>query len=91
MTHGKLRDHDVSTFPTGRVARLLTPSEVADLLGVSETWLRRRAASRLIPCTRLGRQLRFTPGQVDTIVETAAQNAVAEPVYGLTRRSRRAS
>lgn len=91
MTSDPLQDHDVSTFRTGGVARLLTPSEVADLLGVSEAWLRRRAAGRLIPCTRLGRQLRFTRDQVDAIVETAAQNAVPEPVFGLTRRSRRAS
>lgn len=91
MTPGPLTEPDVSTLAAGGVARLLTPPEVADLLGVSEAWLRRQAAGRLIPCTRLGRQLRFTPGQVDAIVQTAAQNAVAERVYGLTRRSRRAS
>lgn len=68
---------------------LLTPVEVAELLSVSEAWLRRQAAARLVPCTRLGRQLRFTAEQVSQIVDAAAQPIAEMPAQGLTRRSRR--
>ncbi|MCW2498744.1 MAG: DNA-binding protein [Frankiales bacterium] len=71
-------------------AQLLTPADVAELLSVTEAWVRRRAAAHLIPCTRLGRQVRFTAEQVQQIVETAAQPVAQLPAYGLTRRSRRA-
>jgi excisionase family DNA binding protein len=70
--------------------QLLTPADVADLLSVSEAWVRRQAARHLIPCTRLGRQVRFTTEQVQQIVEAAAQPVAQLPAYGLTRRSRRA-
>jgi excisionase family DNA binding protein len=43
---------------------LLTLPEVADLLRVSEKTIRRLVAARGIPCLRLGRQLRFVPGDV---------------------------
>src|SRR5687768_652395 len=39
---------------------LFTPSQAAQLLQVRESWLRRRAARRLVPCTFLGKHLRFS-------------------------------
>lgn len=69
---------------------LLTPADVAGLLGVTEAWVRRGAAAHLLPCTRLGRQLRFTIDQLDQIVTAAAQPAAQLPAHGLTRRTRRA-
>jgi excisionase family DNA binding protein len=69
--------------------QLLTPAEVADLLSVSEAWVRRQAAAHQVPCTRLGRQVRFTPEQVQQIVDAAEQPVAQLPAYGLTRRSSR--
>lgn len=43
---------------------LLTLAEVAEVLRVSEKTIRRLVAARGIPCLRLGRQLRFVPGDV---------------------------
>ncbi|WP_394617401.1 helix-turn-helix domain-containing protein [Lentzea sp. JNUCC 0626] len=39
---------------------LFTPAQAAALLQVRESWLRRRAARRLVPCTFLGKHLRFS-------------------------------
>jgi excisionase family DNA binding protein len=75
---------------TGAGGQLLTPADVAELLSVSEAWIRRQAAAHLVPCTRLGRQVRFTAEQVQQIVNGAAQPVAPLPAYGLTRRSRRA-
>jgi len=44
--------------------RLLTLSEVAEILRVSPKTVRRMAALRRIPCVRFGRGLRFFPGDV---------------------------
>jgi hypothetical protein len=40
---------------------LYTPAEAARRLRVRESWLRKKAAARLVPCTHLGRHLRFLP------------------------------
>jgi excisionase family DNA binding protein len=52
---------------------LYTPAEAADLLKVRESWLRRKAAARQVPCTFLGRHLRFSPSNLAAIVAAAAQ------------------
>ena len=44
--------------------RLLTLSEVAEVLRVSPKTVRRMAALQRIPCVRFGRALRFVPGDV---------------------------
>ena len=59
------------------------PAEAAALLRVRESWLRRRAAARLIPRTVLGRHLRFSAADLAAIVVEHAQ-----PV-GVGRRRRR--
>ena len=46
---------------------LLLPVEAAGLLKVRESWLRKKAAARLIPCTFLGRHLRFSPHDIAAI------------------------
>jgi excisionase family DNA binding protein len=55
---------------------LYTPAEAAQLLKVRESWLRRKAAARQVPCTFLGKHLRFSPADVVAIVTAAAQPAV---------------
>ncbi|MEO3861700.1 helix-turn-helix domain-containing protein [Acrocarpospora sp. B8E8] len=46
---------------------LYTPNEAAVLLGVKPSWLRRKAAARAIPCTFLGKHLRFSRGDLEAI------------------------
>jgi excisionase family DNA binding protein len=57
------------------VPTLFTPAQAAQLLQVPESWLRRRAARRLVPCTFLGKHLRFSRANLDQIVADAARPA----------------
>jgi excisionase family DNA binding protein len=60
---------------TGEGDQLLyTPAEAAELLRIRESWLRRKAAARQIPCTFLGKHLRFSAADLAAIV---AQNGQA--------------
>jgi excisionase family DNA binding protein len=68
---------------------LLTVEEAAELLSVPVSWLKKRVANHAVPCTRLGRHIRFTREQLAGIVEAAADPAAVMPLTGLTRRSRR--
>lgn len=52
--------------------RLYTPAQAAELLAVRKSWLRRRAGRRQVPCTFLGKQLRFSATDLQAI---AAQGA----------------
>jgi excisionase family DNA binding protein len=58
---------------------LFTPAQAADLLQVPESWLRRRAARRLVPCTFLGKHLRFSRANLDQILADAARPGTADP------------
>lgn len=58
---------------------LRTPPQAAQLLAVPESWLRRKAAARAIPCTFLGKHLRFSPADLATIVTAAAQPPRTRP------------
>jgi excisionase family DNA binding protein len=55
---------------------LYTPAEAAQVLKVRESWLRRKAAARQVPCTFLGKHLRFSPNDLAAIITAAAQPAV---------------
>lgn len=62
--------HDADTH------RLLyTPAEAAALLAVRESWLRRKAGRREIPCTFLGKHLRFSSDDLTSIAQTGARPA----------------
>ena len=52
---------------------LYTPAEAAALLAVPESWLRRKAGRRLIPCTFLGKHLRFSPANLADITQAGTQ------------------
>ena len=52
---------------------LYTPTQAAQLLQVRESWLRRRAAQRRVPCTFLGKHLRFSAANLDQIIADAAR------------------
>src|SRR5437899_11853362 len=65
-----------------------TPAEAAQLLKVRESWLRKKAAARQVPCTFLGKHLRFSPTDLATIIAGAAQPPVGRrrPARGSTPR-----
>ena len=48
----------------GAVEHLLTLPELTERLQLSEKTIRRMIAGGRMPCVRLGRQLRFLPGDV---------------------------
>ena len=52
---------------------LYTVEQAAGLLQVRESWLRRKAATRAVPCTFLGKHLRFSRTDLDTIIYGGAQ------------------
>jgi excisionase family DNA binding protein len=57
--------------------QLYTPAEAASLLKVPESWLRKKAAARLIPCTFLGKHLRFSDEDLAEIVHSGATSVAA--------------
>ena len=63
--------------------QLYTPAEAAEVLKVPESWLRKKAAARMIPCTFLGKHLRFSDEDISKIVRAGAK----EPL-SLTPRTR---
>jgi excisionase family DNA binding protein len=63
--------------------RLHTPAEAAEILRVPESWLRTKVAARAIPCTFIGKHLRFSEADIQQIKRDGAR----EPV---TRRKRTA-
>jgi excisionase family DNA binding protein len=70
--------------------RLLTFADAAAILNVPESWLRKKAAAREVPFTRLGRHVRFTDDHLRAIVEQGEQRApLAMPFRATSRRARR--
>lgn len=51
---------------------LLTPAQAAEVLQVRESWLRRRAAERRVPCCFAGKHLRFSRADLEAIVADGA-------------------
>jgi excisionase family DNA binding protein len=68
--------------------RLHTPAEAADLLKVPESWLRKKAAARvMIPCTFLGKHLRFSDDDLEEIVRSGSRQPVRSSSRLRVRRS----
>lgn len=59
--------------PPVPVLPLYTPAEAARLLAVRESWLRRRATARAVPCTFMGKHLRFSHTDIVAIATAAAR------------------
>lgn len=64
--------------------RLYTAAEAAGILKVRESWLKTKAAARLIPCTFIGKHLRFSDEDIAEIMKAGARQPI-------TLRERRAS
>ena len=58
------------------MARLHTPAEAAEILRIRESWLRDKAAARVIPCTFIGKHLRFSDDDIAQIMAEGAQQPV---------------
>lgn len=54
---------------------LFTPAQAAAVLQVRESWLRRRAARRQVPCVLIGKHLRFSRADLEQIAAAAARPA----------------
>ena len=55
------------------MSQLHTPAEAAKILKVRESWLRTKAAARAIPCTFLGKHLRFSDDDIAQIMAEGAR------------------
>jgi excisionase family DNA binding protein len=64
---------------------LHTPAEAAKILKVRESWLRSKAAARVIPCTFVGKHLRFSSSDIVQIMTEGAR----QPVTSRGRLARR--
>jgi excisionase family DNA binding protein len=73
--------------PTPDATILYTPTQAAQQLQVSESWLRCRAAARTIPCTFLGKHLRFSAADLTAIVTQHARPATGKPARRPRRRA----
>lgn len=56
--------------------RLYMPAEAAAMLQVRESWLRKKATARAIPCTFIGKHLRFSEQDIDAIIAAGAKQPV---------------
>lgn len=71
---------------TSTSAQLYTPKQAAEMLAVKESWLRRKAGTRSIPCTFLGKHLRFSERDLHAIINHGATTPAVH--RGRPRRSR---
>ena len=54
------------------IAKLMSVEDVCDYLGVSRYFVYDQVRLGVLPCSRIARQLRFRPGDVDKFVEEHA-------------------
>jgi len=80
--HGQYHPGPTEQPPAPPPVVLYTPAQAAEFLTVRESWLRRRAGARLIPCTFMGKHLRFSAADLAAIAEAGHR-----PIPGHTRRA----
>lgn len=52
---------------------LHTVAETAQILKVRESWLKTKASARLVPCTFVGKHLRFSDDDIAEIMRVGAR------------------
>jgi excisionase family DNA binding protein len=57
-------------------SELHTVAEAAVILKVRESWLKSKAAARAIPCTFVGKHLRFSDADIAGIMQAGARQPV---------------
>ena len=62
--------------------QLHTVAEAAKILKVRESWLKTKAASRTIPCTFVGKHLRFSDRDLAQIMNDGARRPVVRTAHG---------
>jgi hypothetical protein len=63
---------------------LHTVAETAQILKVRESWLKTKASARLVPCTFVGKHLRFSDDDIAEIMRVGAR----QPVTSHERRTK---
>ena len=66
------RSLQVSLGVMRMAGQLHTPAEAARILRVRESWLKTKAAARVIPCTFIGKHLRFSDDDIAAIMKPGA-------------------
>jgi hypothetical protein len=69
---------------------LHTVAEAAGILKVRESWLKTKASARMIPCTFIGKHLRFSDDDIAAIMRAGAQQPVTSRASGNGGAPRRA-
>jgi excisionase family DNA binding protein len=59
--------------------RLLTTEEAAELLNVSYSWMKKAAQRGDVPCTGIGRAVRFSQVHIQAIVEAGERQGGTVP------------
>jgi excisionase family DNA binding protein len=81
---------DRGQTPAIDTTTLLTMAEAATHLRVPENWLRKKVSAGAVPCTRIGRHVRFTVAQVEEIIVGGEQRPLSvTSSSGVSRRARR--
>ena len=62
--------------------QLYTAAEAASVLKVRESWLKTKASARLIPCTFVGKHLRFSDDDIAEIMKAGARQPVTSRERG---------
>jgi excisionase family DNA binding protein len=68
-------DNSTNPAATRSMLQLYTAEQAAVLLQVSPSWLRKKASARTVPCTFIGRHLRFSATDLAEIVRAGARSA----------------
>jgi excisionase family DNA binding protein len=63
---------DVPTNESDIAPLLYTADQAAELLQVRASWLRKKATARAIPCTFVGKHLRFSATDLTSIIAAGA-------------------
>ena len=71
--------------PTGGPLQLYTAAAAAVMLAVPASWLRRKAADRLIPSTFVGKHLRFSRTDLTAIIAAGARPVISGRAPSRTR------
>jgi excisionase family DNA binding protein len=58
---------------------LYTVAEAAELLNVTQNWLEESVSAQTIPHRRLGRKIRFSQADLDSLIEQSARRPVSSP------------
>ncbi len=56
--------------------QLFTVTETAEILKIPESWLKAKATARVIPCTFVGKHLRFSDQDISEIINAGARPAL---------------